>query len=693
MAGLTQLMNQGMSAVISAGGENANGAYFPIRYFLPIYDPRMDDNIHTEGVVTSAQDFSATVDITDTTDSIKTEDGHIIYNDSGYTISSAEVLILNDVATSGVGGLSGSDVSDVTTIALLSGTPTMPIFSGGTPSMEPDATLGEWVLNGATSAAEVNTTGYLSDHTKYFTIDSFSPIGSGTSGSNNVMRGLYKCRMGNDVGNFKFNKIAVFTVDYNIGTGAIITANKPNLFAIAGFNSVIEKTTDGFNLANVEIDVELEFSSSATFEPLVYMTNDYWTQVPTVCGDEYGLYTDRDVAVGSSGTGWNPAAKIESTDTSKPQLRLSYDQTVYADFEVGETGGLSISGSGTAATSDVSIDSTNGTINIGTKSTSQANIELRASSLLTNANVINQYSAGGQTITAGADININGDEINIISSETNNININSHDILSLSGVDGVNMIANGSNADISISADRTIDVVAERDMNLWADVNLDIESPEINISATDDLVLRSSSTIDISAVDDIDIITNDNINLSATNDIFMTGNLNYLPESSVLVTSGTNLPKNVVAGNISMVNIPSLGSQPLLDLSTIDTSFDAAFLDFTLRVTWSDASEGIYYGAGAVFIPTTSNYYSFLRPNAHGIGDLQTQLVTDDFGPAKYKVGSNLSSYTTATGSAFIYLSFQEDGVNSRILNLINASTDLTMTSVRMNYECSILPI
>ena len=77
------VVQAGLSQVITAGGIDSRGPYFPIRYFLLVYDPRIDPNIHTigEGASTDVQEFSAT-SLSGDASAIQTG-GNYIFNISG----------------------------------------------------------------------------------------------------------------------------------------------------------------------------------------------------------------------------------------------------------------------------------------------------------------------------------------------------------------------------------------------------------------------------------------------------------------------------------------------------------------------------------------------------------------------------------------------------------------------------------
>ena len=102
------ITSAGLSQAITAGGADSNGPLFPIKYFLLVYDPRIDSNIHTVNLDpdTDVQAFSAT-SLSSDSSPVETG-GHIIYNESGYTLSDAEHLIVLSGATETSTNVSGT---------------------------------------------------------------------------------------------------------------------------------------------------------------------------------------------------------------------------------------------------------------------------------------------------------------------------------------------------------------------------------------------------------------------------------------------------------------------------------------------------------------------------------------------------------------------------------------------------------
>lgn len=343
--GNVQLMDSGLSAAVSAGGENTNGVYFPIKYFLPIYDPRIDTDIHTEDTVTSAIDISASMSASDT-NPIE-NGGHAIFNGQTYTISDYNALIIDGSETVGASTITDSDYSSLTKINLLDGTPCLSAISA-TDVLESNETLGTWEINGTITelSASTDDDNWLTatdanNRDRFFEIKSFTPI---TTTASDHLRGFYKCRLKPTDGDFRFNKIALFVTNYD-ASGNEVTGSPLTLIGVVALENTIEKKSSGYGLSNIEVDVELEFNTSGTVSDFPYKQDEYWRTTP-ISGSDYAIYTDRFVNIGTSGSGWKTGeARTEITTDNLPNLKLSYDDgsvTADVDLSAGQDNSLVI---------------------------------------------------------------------------------------------------------------------------------------------------------------------------------------------------------------------------------------------------------------------------------------------------------------------------------------------------------------
>lgn len=356
------ITNAGVNEIISAGGASSSGPYFPIKYFLLVYDPSFDESIHSVnlGLSTDALPFSANSLSADT--NAVQHSGHLIFNiANAYDITDTQFLISgsgigNTQGYKDVNTISGNAYNHLADINTIYGLPLVSCFSGDGITTSGTGNVGEWYLANAASYLKTanisgsSTSPFLSDKSKYFNVSSYSPIGVPSS---DQLRGLFKCRVDNSVGNFVFNKVALFTTSYDESGNE--SSSNPVLVAMAALNSAVRKTNDGGNIANVEIDVECQFNVNNTTTNISYMSQDYWTRAnnATISGgtDTVGLYYNGDVVIGTSGTNWQPSAHLEVTDNVKQQLRLNNvfgDQ--FVDFNVQSDASMKLSTSGTDQT-------------------------------------------------------------------------------------------------------------------------------------------------------------------------------------------------------------------------------------------------------------------------------------------------------------------------------------------------------
>lgn len=318
------IVTGGLNQAITVGTSATNGPSFPIKYFLLAYDPNIDPEIHAPGTPTSATAFSGVATFGDV--SLIQRGGHYIFKTGNYSLSQEQFLILSGSVGETVfaetqltsATISNSDKSNSTIITLLNGKPLLNVISGSSADdLYPISPVGIWHSSQTLAqyiSADTTTLSLTGATSAFFPIESYTPIMTSAGSPNNILRGIYKCRVGSQYGDFKFNKIGIY-----IDGGS----NPPALIAEAMLNTVITKTKTGTSITNLEFDIEIEFHTEGTFSNVVYMTEDYWVKIPTVSG--YGLFTDTDVAIGSSGVGWLPKAKfdISSENNSRPVLCLN----------------------------------------------------------------------------------------------------------------------------------------------------------------------------------------------------------------------------------------------------------------------------------------------------------------------------------------------------------------------------------
>jgi hypothetical protein len=103
------ITNAGVNEIISAGGALSSGPYFPVKYFLLVYDPSFDESIHSVnlGLMTDSLAFSANSLSADS--NAVQHFGHTIFNiANAYNITSEQFLL----SGSGIGNEQGYTDAD-----------------------------------------------------------------------------------------------------------------------------------------------------------------------------------------------------------------------------------------------------------------------------------------------------------------------------------------------------------------------------------------------------------------------------------------------------------------------------------------------------------------------------------------------------------------------------------------------------
>lgn len=320
------LTEQGLSAVTTQPWPQ-----IAIKYFLPMYDERIDSLIHTESGITSVVPLSASITSADSQASLI---GERIYNIP--STSGTYQLTTKNVASSAAGAsfappetIFASTVNKGCSRTLINGKALSPVVSG---NVEPiyDISSGRLqFVGGSATALPVNSwtiNGSNIPRENLFDSVAFNPT-QVTSGSYNVISGLFKFTLKNDIGNYRFNKIAFFIQPMK-EDGTINADYDPVLFgqAVVDVSQIVE--VGGKGSQSFEVTIQLAFTIKDSM--VVLTNNDYWSMIPTSAStrNQNGLFFAGDVALGTSSVpnSWQPRAKMHITDDSNtPQLRLSYD--------------------------------------------------------------------------------------------------------------------------------------------------------------------------------------------------------------------------------------------------------------------------------------------------------------------------------------------------------------------------------
>lgn len=348
---------QTATIITSAGLQQVNASQidpiFAIRYFLPLYDQRIDTEIHTDpynGSTSALPAFMSQTSADEFSDLIGEKIWDLRNTTSAYSLDGNEVYVIKSPSSSviGVAGISGTDQLAAGSQNLLNGVPMSPVVSGVNPTLSIPTPGGLTNFSYGSGFQDFTTTSagniFNNANRDYLFSDvRYTPITSG-----GFIRGSFKCIMTNTVGDFKFNKVALFLVRVD-QHGNEITTTDPTLFAIVALDRVIEKHKIGTKkqVQQFELDVELSFSlNQAGGDNTLFLDTEYWTQVPINGSTEptnIGLFYQNDVAIGTSAGSdgsWNPQAHLHITDPYKDQLRISSDYANnYATFNVDKSTG------------------------------------------------------------------------------------------------------------------------------------------------------------------------------------------------------------------------------------------------------------------------------------------------------------------------------------------------------------------
>lgn len=334
----------GLKAITSAG---SLGPYFAIKYFVPIYNFRIDKTIclgYTSA--TSAQSISA-LNLVSATDSNLNNTFEKIYNGQSYKLSNNKNVVYYDVGVGGInnGGtsnLTGSRQSIPTNTNTLNNMPLSRIVSGTSVSTNTSGAFTVTSTNDVSALAFNPLSAATPPISAFYRVTSYSPKSTGITSAS----GSFKCKIPAGTGSFKFNGLALYGTkvdnhgfDDN-GLGVSSFNFKPVLIGVALFDEVQTKQDGVGGINDFEIKVDLGFdwttlnTSGAT---PVYIETNYWSKMPissTTSAD--GISYDGDVVLSSSAVpgSWTPRAKLTITDKTKQQLRLNQDELHFVDFQV-----------------------------------------------------------------------------------------------------------------------------------------------------------------------------------------------------------------------------------------------------------------------------------------------------------------------------------------------------------------------
>jgi hypothetical protein len=542
MANFVQIMSAGLNALTEA---SQDGTMLSCRYFVPVYDYRIDESIDPVNVAYSNIDVTTVVNETDL---IPT--GEIIWNANAtpYSLSTEALYLISAGSMSLVSAVNPSTYINaeqriLQKINLSAGLPLSPHING-TLFVPPNTSASSWTVYNATSAYP--NTG-INDKTMT-KAKLFNSVVYASIGDTLINKAVFQCKVAKNVGTFKFNKIGLYAVKLDAG---FVETGDPFLFAqcIIPYTQIKSTNTIG-GAEEVLVDFQIELNStSANFSNLLYGTSgDYWQKrsedggmlthdnvyiVNSTTTDDVGL-AKIFVSTQNITTGPVPAAEDNIEQIILQKFRNGTDSAKQrAGFKVNDNGSLTISLSGDTSTINLDVlnlqSTVNGVGNIGTVSKGFGNV---------NTN----------TMTVSADINLTND---IIFKTNNNSNIGSVS-KGASNIFVENMtisagLVMGEHNTVEIgSAAKTVKNIFATDVTIVNDVELTANN-QSNIGAVDKglsniyaenmtisagLVMGNDNTVeigsaakkvknifatDVTITNDIDFVVNKQSNIGAVN--------------------------------------------------------------------------------------------------------------------------------------------------------------------------------
>lgn len=310
------ITSAGLDYVLSA---SSNDITIKIAYFVPVYDYRIDGTIQ-EASTTSA--FSAIAD-----ESLDEPVGEILWNVSStnYTQSDSSNFIIS-ASSYGAGGTYTSPFqTQSNTVNLLNGNTLSPHLSGSSVYISA-APYGWGGIEGTSVGNNDRPTDSDSD---FFSVTDYYPVR--TSAGSDELRGNFRCVLNKDVGQIRFNKVALYAVAVD-NSGDVISGSQ-KFFAEAYLNEPITKAglaIDGFDSLVMDFQIDLH-SISADWSDVFFGTSgDYWATTVN------GLHSSQKISIGVFDSEQTPNAEPQATvhagqpndsdgDYERiPQVRMDY---------------------------------------------------------------------------------------------------------------------------------------------------------------------------------------------------------------------------------------------------------------------------------------------------------------------------------------------------------------------------------
>jgi hypothetical protein len=319
---------QGMEFITSA---HDDGVFIYLKYFVPVYDNRIDGTIRSSQLSSFAQvaDSSLTVPFGEILWKQSSSAAYTLSNNTSYVIS-ANAIVSNTVPNSYQSSRSYTN--------LLNGIPLSNQVSASGWNISQSGAAGTYTWSGT------NVTGITGSNIQpagiegYFQVADYYTVYD-TSAEGDA-RGSFKCVIDELIGNVKFNKLALYAVAITNGVESEV-----KFFGEAYLGSTPAiRSNLGIGYDRFEWDIQIDVSGvSASFEDLFFSSSaDYWSHSP---GGLYypgkigvGNFVDDQKTIAAAMHVRKPRDTFGAVQTSTPILRLDYNTSAYATLDITQKG-------------------------------------------------------------------------------------------------------------------------------------------------------------------------------------------------------------------------------------------------------------------------------------------------------------------------------------------------------------------
>ena len=356
------------SAGLSEAAQASNAGHFiKINHFIPVYDYRIDDNILPDPADSFGWD-SNEISSVEGYDAVIPYGERLWRGDVGeYSLSDSEEYWV--VSAAGAGAVGPTTITMANPlhntsmpVNLRNGVPMWNWVSAAAADV-PGQSSSSWVMYNAYTISNNNSTynpETTTDLTKYFQDVTYGAH----LGEDGKSRGSWQCRIKENVGQFKFNKIALYATKVDENGQAVNVGQAPVLFAIVIFPTQVKTNFKQGGVDDVVIDFQLDVSPTAVnFNNLLYGTSaDYWMPVEVDGTPAHGLshtgqvfishnYTSEDFDSGKMvvSTWWSTNGSTSAYERNLPQLAIQFiDNSTgtsirkRATFKINQSGNLVI---------------------------------------------------------------------------------------------------------------------------------------------------------------------------------------------------------------------------------------------------------------------------------------------------------------------------------------------------------------